>query len=190
MHIDLVLCACLLVGATTLASAQTEGTIWACVNNGSGTIHVVAADGQCSANEVRLIWNQQGPQGPAGPAGAAGPQGEAGPAGPAGSQGPQGVAGPQGPGGVTNFHFNDEERAASFSESFELSAWCAAGEELVSGGFEADDMICADLEVEGSRPTYRVNANGAIELGWKVDFKNRSILCPGWAVTYVCCATH
>ena len=86
--------------------------IFACVNNSSGTIHIVAQNVPCQNNEMLLVWNVVGPQGPpgvagpAGPAGApgaTGPQGPAGPAGPqgpAGAQGPVGATGPQGPAGV------------------------------------------------------------------------------------------
>ena len=102
------------VVALTLApiSADAQQQIFACVNNSSGTIHIVAQNVPCQNNEMLLVWNVVGPQGPpgvagpAGPAGApgaTGPQGPAGPAGPqgpAGAQGPVGATGPQGPAGV------------------------------------------------------------------------------------------
>lgn len=108
VKIGVVLCACLFAGATTFAFAQTDASIWACVNNSSGTIHIIPANGQCANNEVRLVWGQQGqkgetglqgPEGPAGPQGETGPVGPQGPQGPAGSQGAQGPVGPQGPAG-------------------------------------------------------------------------------------------
>jgi hypothetical protein len=100
----------------TVAGAEvvSNGTTYACVNNASGTIHVVTATGTCGTNEVQLVWNQQGPKGDPGPQGSAGaagpqgPQGSQGPAGPQGSPGPQGFQGvpgttgpigPQGPAG-------------------------------------------------------------------------------------------
>ena len=78
---------------------QPASEIYACVNNSSGTIKVVSATGTCAANEMRLVWNTQGPQGPAGAPGPAGPQGPVGPVGPQGPQGPQGVQGLTGPQG-------------------------------------------------------------------------------------------
>jgi hypothetical protein len=69
-------------------------TIYACVNNSSGTIKIVGANDTCKNNETKLQWNTEGPQGPAGPTGPAGP------AGPQGPQGPQGETGPQGPAGA------------------------------------------------------------------------------------------
>ena len=94
-------------------SADAQQQIFACVNNSSGTIHVVAQNAQCQSNEILLVWNTvglQGVPGPAGPAGPAGPigatgatgaQGLAGPAGPPGPVGPTGATGPQGPIGQT-----------------------------------------------------------------------------------------
>lgn len=66
-----------------LVQAQVSNSlIYACVNNGSGTIHIVAAGASCQTNEISLVWNAQGPAGPPGP------------------QGPAGSPGPQGPNGV------------------------------------------------------------------------------------------
>ncbi len=119
----------LLASAATWAGAQ-EGTVtyYACVNNASGTIHMVAPDQMCGNNEQRVAWNSEGPQGPAGLTcwdlngngwadpeedvnqdaawdvwdciGPAGPQGEAGLAGPAGPQGEPGATGATGPAGA------------------------------------------------------------------------------------------
>ena len=72
-----------LVGATTLgfAAATTAGVIYACVNNSSGTIHIVTATTVCATNEVALSWNTEGPQGATGATGSAGPTGGTGPSG-------------------------------------------------------------------------------------------------------------
>jgi hypothetical protein len=80
-----------LVGAAfVVALALVPGSaeaqqIFACVNNSSGTIHVVAPNVACQSNEVLLNWNVAGPQGPAGPIGSVGPAGPQGPAGPGGA---------------------------------------------------------------------------------------------------------
>lgn len=53
-----------LVVAATWAWAQGGGVMYyACVNNSSGTIHMVSADDTCSANEQLVTWNSEGPQG-------------------------------------------------------------------------------------------------------------------------------
>src|SRR5215470_10708788 len=57
------------------ARAQAPGQIFACVNNSSGTIHVIAPNATCNNNEILLVWNTVGPQGLAGPQGAVGPIG-------------------------------------------------------------------------------------------------------------------
>ena len=74
--------------AMTFAAAASTGVIYACVNNSSGTIHVVSSADTCSTNEVALAWNQQGPKG------------DTGPQGPKGDTGPQGPTGPAGMGGA------------------------------------------------------------------------------------------
>jgi hypothetical protein len=102
----------ILLAATALgllvdhACAQvSNGLIYACVNNGSGTIHIVGQGAACQSNEISLVWNAIGPAGPAGPAGpqgpigATGPQGAAGAAGTPGLPGPAGLPGPIGPPG-------------------------------------------------------------------------------------------
>src|SRR5215471_6956098 len=76
--------------------------IFACVNNNSGAVRIVAQGVACRTPESLVTWNVVGPQGPPGPAGPAGalgspgPQGPVGPAGALGSPGPQGPAGPAG----------------------------------------------------------------------------------------------
>jgi hypothetical protein len=94
------------VVALGLAPISAQGQqIFACVNNSSGTIHIVGQSGSCGSNEMALTWNVVGPIGPAGPTGATGPQG------PTGATGPQGAPGSAlgasefscgGPAGLTN----------------------------------------------------------------------------------------
>jgi hypothetical protein len=112
-------------GPNDAAQAQQVQQLYACVNNSSGTIKMVAPGTVCENGATLFVWNvagpqgmigPQGPQGPAGPMGAAGPAGATGgtgpagpagatgmtgPAGPAGPQGPAGLSGPQGPIGLT-----------------------------------------------------------------------------------------
>jgi hypothetical protein len=83
-----------------LSSAANAQVIMACVNNSSGTLKIVASQGDCKSNERLLQLNVAGPQGPAGAQGPQGPTGAQGPQGPAGAQGPAGPTGPQGPAGL------------------------------------------------------------------------------------------
>ena len=104
--------AALVGGAAIYASIPSaNGVIVACYKKSGGNVRVIdAAIGSCDPNnEIRLEWNQIGPQGPPGPVGPIGPQGPAGPQGvqgftgapgPAGPQGPEGPAGPAGAGGA------------------------------------------------------------------------------------------
>src|SRR5439155_5738276 len=63
-------------GSAVVAYAdQAASQIYACVNNSSGTIHVIDAAAACAGNEVKLVWNTQGPQGVKGDTGAQGIQG-------------------------------------------------------------------------------------------------------------------
>jgi hypothetical protein len=93
------------IGAGAMVGAQSNTVYYACVNNSSGTIKMISATATCGQNEIRVEWNQQGPQGLPGPQGEQGPQGlqgeqgAIGPQGPAGPQGPQGDVGPEGPAG-------------------------------------------------------------------------------------------
>ena len=85
---------------TTWAWAQGGGVMYyACVNNSSGTIHMVGAGEPCGNNEELVTWNSEGPQGLPGEPGPAGPQGDAGPGGPQGEPGLPGEPGPAGPQG-------------------------------------------------------------------------------------------
>jgi len=97
-------------GPNDAAQAQQVQQLYACVNNSSGTIKMVAQGTICENGATMFTWNVTGAIGPQGPAGPAGPQGSTGatgatgvtgPAGPAGPQGPAGPSGPQGPIGLT-----------------------------------------------------------------------------------------
>jgi hypothetical protein len=50
----IILCAAAALFITSQAEAQTSGQIFACVNNSSGTIHVVAPNAGCASNEILL----------------------------------------------------------------------------------------------------------------------------------------
>jgi len=59
--------AAMLVMVPVVVQAQpAPAVIYACVNNSSGTIHIVSATAACNANEMKLQWNIVGPPGPQG----------------------------------------------------------------------------------------------------------------------------
>jgi hypothetical protein len=78
------------------ATAQSDQTLRACVNNRSGAVRMVPAGAVCRRTESLVSWASSGPAGPAGLQGPAGPQG---PDGPAGAKGPKGDTGAQGSSG-------------------------------------------------------------------------------------------
>jgi hypothetical protein len=80
------------IAAQRPASASTV-TYYACINNSSGAIRIVAKSTTCKSGEHKIQWNQAGPEGPKGPQGPQGTQGAKGPTGPQGPQGPQGPPG-------------------------------------------------------------------------------------------------
>ena len=101
--------------------------IFACVNNNSGAVRIVAQGAACRTPESLVTWNVVGPQappGPAGPAGALGPPGPQGPAGPAGALGPPGPPGPKGDPGQAS--------ALRYVEGSGDAVACNDGEVLVS----------------------------------------------------------
>jgi len=61
--------------------------IFACVNNNSGAVRIVAQGTACRTPESLVTWNVVGPQAPPGPAGPAGALGPPGPPGPKGDPG-------------------------------------------------------------------------------------------------------
>jgi hypothetical protein len=89
-------------GSVGLAAAVTTGVIYACVNNGSGTVKIIGATDTCPNNWTLISWSQAGgTQGPAGPTGPTGPTGATGATGPTGATGATGATGPTGATGAT-----------------------------------------------------------------------------------------
>ncbi len=110
-----VLVLLLAVGVTIALANDTELTYSACVNNSSGTIHMVDAGETCKDNEQKYEWNIVGPQGPKGDKGDQGIQGEQGLQGEQGIQGPPGDDGTDGAPGVPGVNGKDGADGTSCS---------------------------------------------------------------------------
>ena len=83
--------------SAVLANGNSGNVIYACVNNSSGTVKIVAADKVCSEGWTLVNWNQEGTpgtDGADGTDGVDGAQGAEGPEGPAGEKGDKGDPGP------------------------------------------------------------------------------------------------
>ena len=87
--------AVILSGTVVLAHGGDVNLIHACVNQQSGAIKIVGANGSCKQGETALDWAINGPAGPQGPAGAVGAQGLTGADGATGAQGPAGPSQPK-----------------------------------------------------------------------------------------------
>src|SRR6516164_1736622 len=109
--------------ALTPISADAQ-QIFACVNNNSGAVRIVAQGTACRTPESLVTWNVVGPQAPPGPAGPAGALGPPGPQGPAGALGPPGPPGPKGDPGQAS--------ALRYVEGSGDAVACNDGEVLVS----------------------------------------------------------
>jgi len=69
-----VLSATVIGGASWgVASAQTGGTVYACVHRSNGNVRLVGSTEECKNAETRVMWNAAGPQGPEGPTVSVGP---------------------------------------------------------------------------------------------------------------------
>lgn len=169
------------MGTTIVQADATPTTYYACVNNSSGTIHMIGATDSCKGNEQEISWNQVGPTGPAGPAGAQGPAGPQGPQGPTGPAGVDGRDGLQGPPGISNYQSSSASTTTS-SDGRAFSPACPEGSSPLGGGAQL--------------PTgYALEASFPLGIGWEVVVINASGLFAGQpaasvqVTVYVICAT-
>jgi hypothetical protein len=129
------LVALLLAVGITWTYAQSEVVTYnACVNNSSGTIHMVGADEPCGNNEERIVWNNQGPPGLKGDKGDKGDPGDQGPPGPKGDKGDKGD---QGDPGVLGFYLRSYSIFINPSEQATVVVECDPGDVATGGGFSA-----------------------------------------------------
>jgi hypothetical protein len=123
-----VLLAIVLVAGVAWASTQGE-VYYACVNNSSGTIKMIAADMDCQKNWTKIEWNQAGPPGPPGEDGEDG------------LPGPPGEQGPPGPPGVLGFYTRTAGFNAAPYQAVNLYATCDTGDVVTGGGFSASQPV-------------------------------------------------
>jgi hypothetical protein len=64
------------------ASGTSGNTVYACVSQATGSVHIATEGATCGPSEYSTSWNVTGPQGDTGPQGSQGPQGPAGAAAP------------------------------------------------------------------------------------------------------------
>ena len=138
----------LVLGAAALAVAGNSGAIYACVNNDSGTVKIVAEGTDCNENWTLTSWNQQGvpgtdgAQGPAGDDGADGADGAQGSAGDDGADGADGAQGSAGDDGADGADGAQGPASGAVSQvvtgsssAFLSTAVCPAGTFAIGGGF-------------------------------------------------------
>jgi collagen type I alpha len=93
--------AVVLVALLAVAPETEARTIWACVKQIGGAVHIVAVQTKCKRDEVKLAWTgATGPAGATGATGAKGTDGTNGANGANGAGGAQGVTGATGADGV------------------------------------------------------------------------------------------
>lgn len=111
----------------TALYAQTDNTIYACINKSSGAVKIVSANTTCQINEVLVSWNIVGPTGPIGPPGPTGPPGPPGPAFP--------ITCPQ----------DSVLVGTTCVDKYEASVWQATDSTLI-GEIKAGTVTLADLQ--------------------------------------------
>ena len=79
--------------SAVVANGNSGNVIYACVNNSSGTVKIVAADTVCHENSTLVHWNQEGTPGTDGVDGTDGTDGEKGDPGPTSGAASEVVAG-------------------------------------------------------------------------------------------------
>ena len=167
------------LGALLLSGvARADSIVYACVNDHSGAVKIVAAAATCPGGQHAVQWSIQGPQGPQGSQGPRGPQGSQGPQGP---QGPPGSQGPQGPSGATNVQYI----SAQGSSGTAVRAFCPAGMKVTGGGGFVEggsDALRQSFPISDTSGTI---AFGTTAVGWQVASSNFS----GTIVAFVICAS-
>jgi hypothetical protein len=119
--------------SAVLANGNSGNVIYACVNNASGTVKIVAADTVCHENSTLVHWNQEGTPG------MDGQPGEDGVDGADGTDGTDGTDGADGVSGLERVVAEKVVTAAKAGDVISLNADCPAGKKTTGGGLTAPD---------------------------------------------------
>jgi hypothetical protein len=143
--------------SAVLANGNSGNVIYACVNNSSGTVKIVAVDTVCHGNSTLVHWNQEGTPGQDGTDGV---DGQDGTDGQDGADGQDGVAGISG--------YEQVARAQTYTDVSEglfmtVGVTCPDGKKVLGGG--ASGFITAGTHLVASNPSL------ADESGWDVIFQ-------------------
>ena len=143
--------------SAVLANGNSGNVIYACVNNASGTVKIVAVDTVCHENSTLVHWNQEGTPGQDGTDGV---DGQDGTDGQDGADGQDGVAGISG--------YEQVARAQAYTDVSEglfmtVGVTCPDGKKVLGGG--ASGFITAGTHLVASNPSL------ADESGWDVIFQ-------------------
>lgn len=156
---------------------DANGVIHGCYKRNSGAVRVIDSDvEECNQDsEMRIQWNQTGPQGPEGPVGPAGPQGPQGPTGPQGPVGTPGIS-------AATFVFitgNPVRIGSDFTQV--LSKNLPAGNWVVVATAKVMEFD-ANVEIKGCRCELRNGANAIGGSGWDA-FINPGQWSGGWSLS-------
>ena len=174
--------ASMLLGGVAVA-VTSVAKVSACTTKSHG-VRVLATKVTCHKGEKKLTWRISGRPGVHG---ATGPRGVAGATGHAGAPGPRGSAGPIGaPGNIGNVRTVSTAGAAITSpaqgDPAHAEAYCAAGEQVVGGGFTFANQAQHDVVQD----SYPVVLNGV--QGWHVKIVAMPPLNGAhWVVAYAMC---
>ena len=127
------LCLALLLGSAALAAIPGAGGVIAgCYDRKGGALRVIDAQAgkTCTKDELKLTWNQLGPQGLKGDPGPQGLQGVPGPKGDKGDPGPQGI---QGVPGVSGLDYNGTMFYPT-GDFVKGTVTCINGKTMIGGG--------------------------------------------------------
>jgi hypothetical protein len=154
--------ALLFVVGSTVALASipdSDGLISGCYAKVGGDLRVIdAASSSCKSNEIKLEWNQQGPQGESG------------------------LEGEQGPPGLSGYEVVDTATANVDPLAYaQITAYCPTGKNVLGGGFFFN--VLGTLEVVQSAPTTAAGLSG-----WHVVAFNHSDTVTGNLIAYATCA--
>jgi hypothetical protein len=145
----------LLAGGAVVYAQQgtTDGTIHACVDLSSRSVHIYSAPGleerdACTPGvNTPLVWRDAATSGP-------GPQGPAGPAGPQGPQGPKGDSGVAGgsAGNTATVRTVQRRIGPNAAHVKQGLARCPSGRHVVAGGYSLPGNI-QGVNIKESRPS-------------------------------------